>query len=295
MLDQTTHIIFATNFSDACHSAIPAVARWVDQLRCKLTILHVYNPEQVLIRDAERLLNSFFAEANNYPSSERVLIAGDVAEGIASFCSRQQNALLLLPPSDQAGLPRPWHRSLRAQLIGRLPMPVWTLGKTVVGQPLPANTSHVAALVQNPEEGTSHLRQAARYAARTRSTLHLFHIVPSIDEGSLTHTLHTAAPLGVDRATAWMNELTECLEPVEKFELHVEQGSLKKLLPSLLHRTGAEMLMVSSEGALQRNWLRPGVSPIFRKLNAGILVVPPTATAGSMHPARLADVLVRAS
>ena len=117
MLQHTRHIIFATNFSDACHAAIPAVARWVDLLQCKLSLLHVYDADRILYRDANALLQSFFAEADNYPQCQRVSMSGDPAEGISEFCQRHRDALLVLPPSDQTGLPRPWHRSLRARMI----------------------------------------------------------------------------------------------------------------------------------------------------------------------------------
>jgi len=274
MLERTRHIVFATNFSDACHSAIPAVARWVDQLQCRLTILHVYDSRRELYRDAQSRLQSFFAEADNYTNCERLLLAGEPAAAIAGFCENMRDTLLLLPPSDQAGLPRPWHRSLRAQLIARLPIPIWTLGRTSVGEPLLAVANHLAAFVSNPEEGTSHIRYGARYAAATNSTLHLIHVIPNVDEGSLTHTLRSRAPLGEEYAEAWMQEITASIEPAAKIELHMEQGSVRRLLPQLFQRTGADMLLVSRQTACEPQWLLgPVVNPIFRRVNAGILSV----------------------
>ncbi|MDE1155924.1 MAG: universal stress protein [Acidobacteriaceae bacterium] len=281
MFDQNCHLIFATNFSDACHAAIPAVARWVDQLHCRLTILHVYDPEKLLYRDAERLLNSFFAEANNYPACDRVLISGDAAEGIAAYCRKQSNALLLLPPTDQAGLPRPWHKSLRAQMLKRLDIPVWTLGRTMVGSPMPLAAGHLAVLMRTPEEGTAHLRQAARYAARTGATLHLLHVLPEIDERTLTHTIDSGAPLGLETATHWMNEMAECLEPVERLQVHIERGSLRKQLPELMHRTGADLLIANRESFVAPGWLGPSISRAFRSLRTGILAIPHTPASSS--------------
>ena len=274
MLDRTRHIVFATNFSDACHSAIPAVARWVDQLQCRLTILHVYDSERVLYREAQSRLKSFFAEADNYPNCDRMLIAGDPADAIARYCQSMRDTLLLLPPSNQSGLPRPWHRSLRAKLIARLPIPIWTLGRTYVGEPMPVGTNHLAAFVASPEEGTSHIRYGARYAAATNSTLHLIHVIPNVDEGSLTHTLRSAAPLGEEYAEAWMQEITASLEPAAKIELHMDQGPARRLLPKLFHRTGADMLLVSRQAACEPQLLGPVVNPIFQRLSAGILSVP---------------------
>ena len=275
MLNRTAHIVFATNFSDACHAAIPAVARWVDQLGCRLTILHVYDSRRVLYRDARSRLDSFFAEADNYPSCSRLLLEGHPVASIARYCENMRDVLLLLPPSDQSGLPRPWHRSLRAKLMTMLPIPIWTLGRTLVGEPIPSGSKHLAAFVSDPEEGTSHIRYGARYAAATGSTLHLIHVIPEVEEGSLTHTLHTAAPLGEEYAEAWMQEIMGSLESTIKIELHIEQGPVRRLLPRLFDRTGADMLLVSRQTACEPQFLRgPGINPTFRRLSAGIVSVP---------------------
>jgi hypothetical protein len=188
-------------------------------------------------------------------------------------------------------LPRPWHRSLRAKLIARLPIPVWTLGRTLVGEPIPAGAKHLAALVSSPEEGTSHLRYGARYAAATNATLHLIHVVPNVDEGSLTHPLRSAGPLGEEYAEAWMQEITASLESAAKIELHMEQGPVRRLLPQLFARTGADMLLVSRQTACEPQLLRgPVVNPIFRRLSAGILSIPltpefaPQTKLGALNP-----------
>ena len=278
MLQHTRHIIFATNFSDACHAAIPAVARWVDLLQCKLTLLHVYDADRILYRDANALLQSFFAEADNYPQCQRVLMSGDPAEGISEFCQRHRDALLVLPPSDQTGLPRPWHRSLRARMIQTLPIPVWTLGRTMVGSALAANSDrHLGVWLSSPEEGLAHVRQAAQYAAQTGSTLHLLHVVPDVNEGSLTHTLRTQAPLGEEYAEEWLTQVAASLDSAQRVEIHVGQGKARRVLPRLIRSSGAELLMVSQNSAIERGLFRSEVSSIFRECCSGIVSVPVTA------------------
>lgn len=275
MLQNTNHIIFATNFSDACHAAIPAVARWVDLLQCKLTLLHVYDADRVLYRDANALLQSFFAEADNYPQCRRVLMSGDPAVGIAEFCQRHRDALLVLPPSDQTGLPRPWHRSLRARMIESLPIPVWTLGRTMVGSTAPSTVDrHLGVWVGSPEEGLSHVRHAARYASDTRSTLHLLHIVSDVNEGSLTHSLRTKAPLGEEYAEDWLNQVAASLDIAQRVEIHVGKGKARRVLPQLIRASGVEMLMVSQNAAIERGIFRSEVNSIFRECGAGIVSVP---------------------
>lgn len=294
MLQHTRHIIFATNFSDACHAVIPSVARWVDLLQCKLTLLHVYNADRVLYRDANALLQSFFAEADNYPQCQRVLMSGDPAEGIAEFCQRHRDALLVLPPSDQTGLPRPWHRSLRARMIRTLPIPVWTLGQTLVGAAFAGNGDrHLGVWLSSPEEGLAHVRQAAHYAAQTGSTLHLLHVVPNVNEGSLTHTLRTQAPLGEEYAEEWLSQVAASLDSAQRVEIHIGQGKARRVLPRLIRTSGAEMLMVSQNSAVERGIFRSEVSSTFRECCSGIVSVPVNAHGNltiSRSPAVLEEV-----
>jgi len=132
MIRMTDHIIFATNFSDACHAAIPTVTRWVDAHNARLTILHVYQPEKTLHRKAEAHLKSFYAEADNYSNCQRILLAGNPCDNIESFCTKEGDGLLFMPPSDRTGLPRPFHVSTRARLLENLEMPIWTMGKATL-------------------------------------------------------------------------------------------------------------------------------------------------------------------
>lgn len=274
MFDRVNEIIFATNFSDACTSAIPSVARYVDALQCRLTLLHVYNPYMVLYRDAERLLGSFFAEADHYPRCERVLIAGDVATGIRQYCQGRPNAMLMLPPSDRAGLPRPWHRSIRARMISELDIPMWTLGRTMVGETTKGvSETHIGVWVSEPAEELAHVAHAAEYAARTGASLHLLHVVPDTHEGTLTHPLYSTAPLGESTAEAWLQSLALQLSNT-RTEVHVAQGDPKRCLPQLLRRAGAPILFVNQRAIVRESFFGSEIHPIFRGCPASFMCVP---------------------
>ncbi|MDE1176542.1 MAG: universal stress protein [Edaphobacter sp.] len=276
MLHKIKEIVFATDFSDSSHAVIPSVAQWVDTLGAKLTLLHVYNPSKATYREAEAQLQSFFAEADNYPHCERVLISGDPTEGIATFCERRRNILLMLPPSDLTGLPRPWHRSMRARLIKRLSVPIWTLGRVNVGESTTAAHRHIGVWLGDPEEGLSHLQQAAHYASETGSTLHLLHVVDEINEGSLIKPLTSAGPMGEEAADAWLQEIADTLNPSCRVEVHVAQGRVSRELPNLIRRSGANLLMVSHQGAVQSGWMGPAINPIFGRCAISLVSVPYT-------------------
>lgn len=274
MLQRATEIVFATNFSDSSHAVIPTVARWVDTLGAKLTLLHVYDANKTLYREAEALLRSFFAEADNYQHCDRVLISGDACEGIAAYCERRPNVLLMLPPSDLTGLPRPFHRSLRARLIKRLSVPIWTLGRINVGDSTSSADRHIGVWLGDPDEGLSHLQQAARYASETGGTLHLLHVVDEINEGSMLKPMLSAAPMGEETADAWLQDIASTMKLDCKVEIHVAQGRVSRELPQLLRRSGADMLVLNQQSAVRSSWLGPEINPIFSKCAIGLICVP---------------------
>lgn len=275
MLEKSTEIVFATDFSDSSHAVIPTVARWVDTLDAKLTLLHVYDASKTLYREAEALLRSFFAEADNYKHCDRVLVSGDPCDGIAAYCGRRPNVLLMLPPSDLTGLPRPWHRSLRARLIQRLSVPVWTVGHINVGNSAPSGDRHIGVWLGDPEEGLSHLQQAARYASETGGTLHLLHVVDEINEGSMLKPLLSNAPMGEETADAWLQDIAATLDLQCKVEVHVAQGRASRELPRLLRRSGADILVLSQQSAVHRSWIiGPEINPIFRQCAISLVCVP---------------------
>ena len=270
----TEHIIFATNFSDACHAAIPAVTRWLDAHNARLTLLHVYRPERTLHREAQSLLHSFFAEADNYRNCERHLIAGDAFDGITSFCERQERALLFMPPSDRTGLVRPFHVSTRARVIEAVDIPVWTMGQATLKSDAAVAGRNVAVWVQNFHEDREYVQAAAAHAQRHRATLHLLHIVPDTDEGTLVSSLYSDAPLGIESALDELNDLAADLPQSSKVQIHARMGPHRRELQAFLRSSEAELLMISRALALRAGIFRTSFNPMLHGCNIPIVCLP---------------------
>jgi nucleotide-binding universal stress UspA family protein len=274
MNHMTDHIIFATNFSDASHAAIPTVTRWVDAHNARLTLLHVYNPARTLHRDAEAQLRSFYAEADNYPNCRRVLLAGNVCSTISAFCKRERDGLLFMPPSDRTSLPRPFHISTRARLLETLEMPIWTLGKATLNTGAAVAGRNIAVALQNLDEPTGYLAAAASHALRHNSTLHLLHVVPETTEGTLITALHSDAPLGIESALDRISNIAAELPAGLKVEVHVRMGQRWRELKSLLHECDAELLMVGRSQTLYRGLFRSSIDPMLNDCNIPIVCLP---------------------
>ncbi|WP_213803400.1 universal stress protein [Granulicella sp. dw_53] len=289
---RSPHLIFATSFSDACHAAIPAAARIVDALGAKLTILHVYNPQEKTFREADGMLHSFFAEADNYPQCDRRMTSGPVFDGITDFCKHHRDALLFLPASDRIGMPRPFHRSLRMRIIRALPSSVWTLNERQRLGSSSGSMKHVAAWLTSPEEGLEHVQQAAAHAEAMDATLHLLHVVPDVNEGMLGSTMLSEAPLGVGYAEDWLKRIAGKLPQARDVKIHVAQGNRKRQLSKLLRHSQAELMMVSRESALQYDFFRAELNRTLEDCSTALICVAqetsslwPSAAIGSLQPA----------
>src|SRR5690349_15840087 len=105
-------LLFAARFTGACFSAIRAVAQLAEMLRVSVTIAHVGPTD----RTTSKELHSFFAEADHYESCRRVHLHGPTAPALAELARNGKFDLILAPRSDRLGFPRPFHRSVRAQL-----------------------------------------------------------------------------------------------------------------------------------------------------------------------------------
>ncbi|NIJ89944.1 nucleotide-binding universal stress UspA family protein [Xanthomonas campestris] len=270
-----THLIFATNFSEACHAAIPTVAQLVDRLRARLTILHVHAKGKRA--QARQSLDAFFAEASNYPGCERALASGPAAAGIVSFCRSRDDALLIMPPSERTGLPRPLHVSLRARVLERVATPMLTLPYADAIPRDGAGGGHVACWITGRETSLDTLRDAAAMARRRGADLHLLHVMPDISEGLLVDSLFNDKPLTEAAAASWLSDLVLQLRDDDlRVRLHVAVGNPRREIAGLLKRACADVLVVEHDAVVRRGVWRSSLQATLAKTPCVLICLPPS-------------------
>ncbi len=267
------HLIFATNFSDACHAAIPMVAQWVDSLQARLTLLHVH--AKGTQAQSARSLDSFFAEAAHYPGSERRLLSGRAADGIAEFCREHPQSMLVMPPSARTYLPRPLHVSLRAQVLRQVATPMLTLPYTDAIPEPPAVGGQVACWITGEEKRFDHVREAAALARRRDAELHLLHVLPEISEGLLVETLYSDRPLAEPAATQLLDSIVSQLGNEVRVRIHVGTGHTERTLSQLLQRSRANVLVVDRDTAVRKRLLRSSFRTSIHDNPCLLICVPP--------------------
>ncbi|MBB3805402.1 nucleotide-binding universal stress UspA family protein [Xanthomonas arboricola] len=270
-----THLIFATNFSETCHAAIPTVAQLVDRLRARLTILHVHAKGKRA--QARQSLDAFFAEASNYPGCERALASGPAAAGIVSFCRSRDDALLIMPPSERTGLPRPLHVSLRARVLERVATPMLTLPYADAIPRDGAGGGHVACWITGRETSLDTLRDAAAMARRRGADLHLLHVMPDISEGLLVDSLFNDKPLTEAAAASWLSDLVLQLRDDDlRVRLHVAAGNPRREIAGLLKRACADVLVVEHDAVVRRGVWRSSLQATLAKTPCVLICLPPS-------------------
>lgn len=262
--DRELEILFPTSFSDSCFRIIPAVAQFVDELRARVTLLHVYDRRKSNRVEAEEQLQSFFAEAEHYGACRRIVTDGDAVEVVEKFSKQERVDLIVAPSSDRIGLPRIGHRSFRARLLQNVPIPLWTAGPLVEKGDFSRTIRNVACWVDFDSPNIAHLRTAAALAMRVQARLHIVHAVPAVHEGILATMLNTDRPLHPSVAMERIEQMTGWM-PIRP-EVHVSIGDDRRELPRLIRNCGADILFAGENQALRRGTRRPQMHPLLNAI-----------------------------
>lgn len=271
------HLIFATNFSEACHAAIPMVANWVDSLQARLTLLHVHPRGHGV--QAARSLDSFFAESAHYPNSERHLLSGQAATGIAEFCRQHPQAMLVMPPSVRSYLPRPLHVSLRAEVLRTASTPMLTMlpdTRAIAEQTAAAGA--IACWITGDERHLDHVREAAAMAQQRTTELHLLFVLPEVSEGLMLEALYSNRPLAEPAATRMLDDIAARIGDDVRVRVHLGTGATRPTLARLLRESRASVLVVDRDTTVRKRLLRHSFASALRDSPCLLVSVPSHST-----------------
>jgi nucleotide-binding universal stress UspA family protein len=257
--ERELEILFPTNFSDSCFRAIPAVAQFVEELRVRITLLHVYDPAKATRTEAEEQLQSFFAEAEHYGTCRRIVTDGLPVNVIRRFCRQEKMDLIMAPSTDRIGLPRLNHRSVRAEILQTVPVPLWTAGSKVERRDFSQRIRDIACWVEFDCANITHVRNAANLAVRLGAKLHILHSVPDVHEGILATVLTSDKPLHPSVAIERIRSLTSWM-PIRP-EVHVSIGETRREIPRLLESCGADVVFLGENQAWRQRLRGPAMMP----------------------------------
>ncbi len=248
-------ILLATSFSDACFRSIRAVAQYAGSFDVDLTIAHVLtesgDPEPIARRDLE----SFFGEADHYPSCRRLLLQGDPLTELSRLARAGGYDLVMAPESDRIGLSRLFRPSFRARLLRQSGVPLWTIGAALDWARFGRRIRTIACLVDLTETSQNHLRLAAAMASATDASLRVMHVIEPVHEGTLARFCVSAPPLCADQARDEIYALCRSYTGNLDIDILTDDGGseLKRVLT--LHEAD---LLFAGRGQVLADTLLPG-------------------------------------
>ena len=237
-------VLFATNFSDSCFRAIRAVAQLADTFDLQLTV--AYADQSAAPRRQD--LHSFFAEADHFGHCHRVTLSGPPAAAIAAYAKQHDFDLVISPGSDRLGLPRPFHRSIRANLLRGGAAPVWTTGRGQEAADFRRPIRNIAVAIDGAESGLQHLSLASAFADRTGANLRLLTVVPDISEGTLAANSVRPQPLHPNAAIERIERLLSGWHRTPAVDVAI--GNPDREIPRMAARFDTDLLFLSESQSI---------------------------------------------
>jgi len=261
------NILFTTNFSDSCFRAIRAVAQIADAFDIRLTITHATRCKPVPHRD----LQSFFAEADHFAECRRITLDGAPGEAVAELTRNERFDLIIAPGSDRIGLPRPFHRSIRTQLIRNVACPLWTTSRGLEAADFRRPIRTVAVALDGWDSNLRHLELASSFAEKLGARLRILTVLPSISEGTLALQAAAPQPLHPDNAISRIEELLSHWHRIPAVDLAI--GSPSREIPSMAAASSADILFLS-EAQSTGGFFLPGITRTVSHSPCPVICVP---------------------
>lgn len=264
---RSLELLFPVDFTELDFRAIPFVAQLVDSLNAHLTLMHVHGSDDDAALAAERL-TSFFAEADRYPDSERILARGELVDRVARQCVSEPIDLLLLPASEGVWLPRPGHSSLRLQLLEATRIPVWTMGPNADVSRLHLPTRNVACWIDLKAKRHPQLPFAIEYAESLGAQLHLLSAIPEL---TIPVLYDEKIPLHPETAGELMRNEAQGLTHSAK--VLVAEQDTRRARHRLVHQCNADVIFVPQADRPLFDWF--GARPSwFHETACPVVMVP---------------------
>jgi hypothetical protein len=229
-------VVFLTNFTDFSYRSIPAIAQMADDFAMRLTILYTTMNRTPSAEDQTKL-NSFFPEADAYARCRRMALKGDPVEAVRRLSLMHPVDLMIAPAADPLGLPRFWHRSLRARLLRELRIPLWTMDRRTGPEMLRKAPKRVGCWIDFHRGWANHVAFAREYAAAVGAELHVLHALPEICDGTVATEAQPLCKTGV------IETVTRAIGPTGgPTKFHVAENNSRRTRTKLLEEAGVDIV-----------------------------------------------------
>lgn len=241
------HLLFATNFSEACHRTGSAIAQLAGRCRLTLTIVHAVRPDDP-VRQRRRELDAFMADVDRDIDCRRLIVEGrDPAADVADLCGTRRFDLVMAPGSSRRNWQGLLTRSFRSRLLARCGVPLWTAGSCLPSADFARPIRTVSCLLDFDDDPATFLRLVSAFTRCVGARLRVLAVIPPVDDGTLADVLTSDAPLIPVRAVHRIQELCTGQEPPA---IDVAVGDRGRELRRMLGRSPTDLLFVGQRHAM---------------------------------------------
>jgi nucleotide-binding universal stress UspA family protein len=248
-------VLLATDPATSCGDAERAIAQLEQVGPVRVDVVHVVKPGG-LTREIWQRLHDTLAGPLRGTVDHYLVEGGDPAAAIASFCRKVAYDLILAPASARHPAWLSWRQSVRAALVRRSPVPVWTTGARPPESLHRRQVRRVGCYLSLETGRDSHLRWAAEFTKRLNASLHLLHVVPPVDDGTIADAFASDRPLTTDDAHA---RLRACLARGSDANTNVVIGARRWELGRMIRADAIDLLCISSQEVLCGSRLSPAI------------------------------------
>jgi nucleotide-binding universal stress UspA family protein len=246
-------VLLAIDPMTSCGDAERAMAQFAQVCRVRVDVVHVLKPGG-LTREIWQRLRDTLAGALDGAVDHHIVEGVDPAATIATLCGNGDYDLLMAPLSSRHHWWPPWRRSLRAAIVRRSPVPVWTTGARHLDSLHRRQVQRVGCYLSLETGGDTHVRWAADFATRLGARLHLLHVVPPIDDGTIADALDSDRPLSADEA---QSRLQTWIASGVDAATTVAVGTRRQEIRHMIQAEAIDLLCLTSEDALRGSRMSP--------------------------------------
>jgi nucleotide-binding universal stress UspA family protein len=248
-------VLLATDPATARGDAERAIAQFARVGPVRVDVMHVVKPGG-LTRQTWQRLHDTLADSLRGTVDHYIVEDGDAAAAITSFGRNGAYDVIMAPASARHTAWLSWRQSVRAALLRHSPVPVWTTGARPPESLNRREVRRVGCYLSLESGRDPHLGWAAAFATRLGASLHLLHVVPPVDDGTIADAFASDRPLGPDEAHA---RLRACLADGVEATTTVVVGERRRELGRVIQAEAIDLLCLSSQEALCGSRLSPAL------------------------------------
>lgn len=269
-------MLFATDLSPECSRATAALGQLGRACEIDADIVHVVSPRLVSPDIVERLFRAA-ADVEAAHVRLRVVVDENAATAITRLCEQDAYDLVMVP-SASSRWRLTWKDSVRAAILQQGRVPLWTVGSRLDPSRFDRPIRRVGCYVSLEPGGDAHLAESAALAARLGASLHVVHVVPPIDDGTIADAFESQRPLTLDVARA---RLADMMAHGPDATTSVVLGTTRREVRRWLQAHDIDLLCIGPDEAMRGH----RITPLLRRLPCPVVCLGGTV-AGATRAAR---------